>query len=166
MTPSLSSNVGVMGSGPIGLDAQPEDISSNLGPVAGALGSEGKNVFILAAQIEEILRGQSNTAVMKILNVVGALHGARTISVNRPIGQTTAGAILKKVVPIKPKKGQSTPPAAWKQTDDYRRLNANHKVAIANLKKVPPQSDKTGALEALRSIERELKDLHAPRSGD
>jgi hypothetical protein len=121
--------------------------------------SSSDDIFVVAGQIEALLKGKSSRVCLKILNMVGSLHGIHAIS-GRPIGQPTVGT-LKIVPPIKPKGGQSTTRAAWKQTPDYRQLNERRDEMVKTLKTLPPgeSSYKTTVIQELRSIERDLKDL-------
>lgn len=91
--------------------------------------------------------------------MVGSLHAARAIPSDRPIGQSLTGAAI--AAPVKkPGRGQPTPPAAWKQTDDYRRLSAMRDLMVRNIK-TTPASDlvNTSHVEDLRDLERQLKAL-------
>jgi len=129
--------------------------------------SEEEDVFLLARRIEEVLAGKSNRTCQKVMNMVGSLHGLRTIPMDRPIGQSTVGT-TKVVERAKPaKKGQPTPPAAWKQTDDYRRLSAQRELIVKTIKNLPADSQqKLESVEALRALEQQLKDLKKASAGN
>jgi hypothetical protein len=136
-------------------------------PAAAPLPAGEQNVFILARQIELILQGQSNKTCMKVMNMVGSLHGIRSIPIDRPIGQSTTGT--KKVVPVatKPPRGLPTPKAAWKQSDDYRRLSAERDSVVTTIKSLTPNDPaKQDLVQSLRTIELSLKNLKARTAGD
>jgi hypothetical protein len=116
-------------------------------------------VFLIAGEIEKILKGKSNKTCMKVLSMIGSLHEVRCIRPDRPIGQSTAGTTKAAPPAKKPKKGQPTPPAAWKQTDDYRRLKASRDSKITILKSLTTDEEKTSHLADLKEIERQLKAL-------
>jgi len=128
--------------------------------------SVDEDVFALARQIEEILKGKSNRTCSKVLNMVGSLHGLRTIPADRPIGQSTTGATI--VVPkVKQEKGLPTPKAAWKQTDSYRNLSAERTKIVNTIKSLPATSpNKEKLVEDLRAVELSLKQLKSPTSGN
>jgi hypothetical protein len=129
--------------------------------------SSDQDIFALALKLEELLKGKSNKTCMKVMDMVGSLHGIRCIPRDRPIGRSTAGTT--KVVPVAkpPGKGLPTPPAAWKQTDVYRRLSAEREAMVITIKSLKPQELlKTTHVEDLREIERKLKALKSPRLGD
>jgi hypothetical protein len=101
------------------------------------------------------------------MNMVGSLHAIRCIPADRPIGLSAVGTT--KVVPVakKPKKGQPTPPAAWKQTDDYRRLNAEREEIVKTIKSSSDVGNIMNSnVDKLRAIEQQLKALKSPSSGD
>jgi len=125
------------------------------------------DMFVIASKFEALLKDKSNKACFKILNLVGSLHSIRCISVDRPIGRSTVGTA--KVVPTapKPKKGQPTPPAAWKQTDAYKRLNAQRESIVTTLKSLGSnESAKATHIADLRAVERQLKALKSPTAGN
>jgi hypothetical protein len=126
---------------------------------------EEEDIFVLASQLEAILQGKSYKTCLKALNMVGSLHAIRCIPADRPIGQSTVGTTKVVQQAIKPKKGQPTPPAAWKQTDDYRRLNAEREEIVTTIKS---STDEENILNVgkLRAVEQQLKALKSPSSGD
>lgn len=136
---------------------------ANVAPVV-----SDEDIFVLAGKLEALLKGKSNKTCLKLMNMVGSLHGIRCIPSDRPIGQSTVGTT--KVVPTaaKPKKGQSTPPAAWKQTDAYKRLSAERVRIVTTIKSLSPDelSNKTVLVEELRATEQKLKALKSPTAGD
>jgi hypothetical protein len=125
-----------------------------------------EDIFILAGKLEALLKGKSNKTVLKALNMVGSLHGVRSIPADRPIGQSTTGTI-RKVVAAKPEKGKPTPPAAWKQTDDYRRLSAEREKIVKTIKsRSSEELSKTTLVEDLRALEQQLKALKSSTPGN
>jgi len=126
-----------------------------------------EDIFILAGKLESLLKGKSNKTCLKVMNMVGSLHGIRAIPSDRPIGQSTVGTT--KVVPVaaKPKRGQPTPPAAWKQTAAYKQLSAQRQSIVDTLKSLPDYGPKKqGFISELRAVEQSLKALKSPLSGD
>jgi hypothetical protein len=126
---------------------------------------EGESIFALAHRLEALLSGESNRTCMKVLNMVGSLHGIRCIPADRPIGQSTAGLERKAPKPAPAPKGKPTQKAAWKQTPEYRELAGKRAVLVELLKgytRSPnhPMTDET--LEDLRVTERQLKALRSP----
>jgi hypothetical protein len=131
-----------------------------------SLGPDPTNdLFVLAQRVEEVLAGQSKKTIQKVLNMVGSLHGTRTIPVDRPIGQTTVGRVTN-VTAGKKEKGKPTPPAPWKQTDDYRRLDAERKESVALLKSLSGPVAKAPVLDKIRNLEQSLKELKGSHSGN
>jgi hypothetical protein len=131
--------------------------------------SEEEDVFVLARKIEEILAGKSNRTCHKVMNMVGSLHGLRTIPMDRPIGQSTAGTT--KVVAQTKKSGkgkcQQASPAAWKQTAAYKQLSAQREQIVSAIKALPATSlQKEEKVEALRLVERQLKELKGVSAGN
>jgi len=125
-----------------------------------------EDIFILAGKLEALLKGKSNKTILKALNMVGSLHGVRSIPADRPIGQSTTGTI-RKVVAAKTEKGKPTPPAAWKQTDDYRRLSAEREKIVKTIKsRSSEELSKTTLVEDLRVLEQQLKALKSSTPGN
>jgi hypothetical protein len=127
----------------------------------------GQTIFDLAAQVEKILHGHSNKDVMKILNLVGSIHGIRSIPVDRPIGQSTAGTV-RTVPVVKAVKGKSTPKAAYKQTTEYIQLSASRDELVRQIKSIPDTeaADRLPLVDRLRSLELKLKQFKSAKSGD
>lgn len=127
---------------------------------------ETTDVFVLASRVKELLNGQSNRTIQKVFSMVGSLSGLRTISADRPIGQSTQGT-KKLVPPVKPAKGDAPKPAAWRQTDAFKRLDAQRILLVNRLKSEPKGSALIETLVSdLRAIERSIKALHSPQSGE
>jgi tetrahydromethanopterin S-methyltransferase subunit H len=129
--------------------------------------SSDEDIFILAGKLEELLKGKSNKTCLKVMDMVGSLHGIRAIPRDRPIGQSTAGTTRVVPVAAKPKKGLPTPPAAWKQTSAYKHLNERREEKIKILKSLPSGESvyRPIHIEELREIERELKSLRSSTPG-
>jgi hypothetical protein len=126
-----------------------------------------ENIFELARKLQEILKGKSNKTCMKVMNMVGSLHGIRCIPSDRPIGQSTTGTTKVVKEPAKPKKGKPTPRAAWKQTDSYKNLSRQHEAMVKTIKSCSPTDELIEThIRDLRDIERKLKALHSPTAGD
>jgi len=126
-----------------------------------------ESIFALAAQIEALLSGKSNKTCHKVMNMVGSIHGIRCVSVDRPIGRSTVGTT--KVVPTAKAapKGQSTPKSAWKQTENYRSLQAKRSDLVSKVKANDPALGSIESrIEELRTVERELKGLKSPKPGN
>jgi len=128
--------------------------------------ASNEDIFVLAAKLEELLKGKSNKTCLKVMNMVGSLHSIRCIPSDRPIGQSTVGTT--KVVPtVKQAKGLPTPKAAWKQTDAYRHLTAQREEMVSTIKSLAPAELKqTTHIEELRAVEQKLKALKSPTAGD
>lgn len=104
---------------------------------------------------------------LKVLNAVGSLHAIRALPADRPIGQSTTGTT--KVVPkaAKPKKGQPTPPAAWKQTDAYKQLKAQREAKVLTIKSLTADElSKTTHIEDLQDLNQQIKALKSPTAGN
>jgi hypothetical protein len=132
-----------------------------------ALPPSDEDIFILAKKMEELLRGKSNRTCQKVMNMVGSLHGIRCVPSDRPIGQSlTAGVANAK--PVVKEKGKPTPPAAWKQTPEYRVLAEKRESLVRKVKdygdRASPNKEKY--LDGLRSVETELKTYKSRFSGD
>jgi hypothetical protein len=139
-------------------------------------GKPVKDIFAIAGQIEALLKGVSNKEALKILSAVGSQHNLRTISMDRPIGQSTTGTVKAGPPPSTvQKKGKAskkgpTPPAAWKQTDEYHHLSGLHRERVEILKSLDPATVSAASIEDakndLREVERKLKDLKKRTAGD
>jgi hypothetical protein len=132
-----------------------------------ALPPSDEDIFVLAKRMEELLRGKSNRTCMKVMNMVGSLHGLRCVPSDRPIGQSlTAGVANAK--PVKQEKGKPTPPASWKQNPEYRGLLRKREDLVDKIKSYGGRSspNKERYLESLRSAEAELKAYKSRSSGD
>lgn len=117
--------------------------------------------------MEELLRGRSNRTCLKVMNMVGSLHGIRCVPSDRPIGQNlTAGVANAK--PVIREKGKPTPPAVWKQTPEYRCLHQKRESLVQKIKAYGGRAspNKERYLEDLRSAEAELKTYKSRSSGD
>jgi hypothetical protein len=127
------------------------------------------DLFDLSRKIEALLKGTSNKNALKVLNMVGSLHGIRAISVDRPIGQPAAKAPApKKEQKTKSAKGSgnSQAKAAYKQTPEYIRVTAERKACVQALKSTPAGDAQQSTLQSeLRRLEQELKALK-PRPGN
>jgi len=138
------------------------------GPPIGVV--KDQELFALAARIQEVLKGQSKRTCLKVLGIVGSIHGIRAIPVDRPIGQSSMGTVRPATAGPKlpkTKKGKTPPPAVWKQTEDYRLLSDQRSEIVKTIKSLPTGSgDIQNQVEVLRTIEQKLKALKAPQSGN
>jgi len=137
------------------------------------------DIFAIAKKMHELLEGLSIKSTSKVLNMVGSLKGLRTIPVDRPIGpvmQVKPGSGIPGSVVTTARGGSvnrqsPTPKAAWKQSDDYRRLSVEHQALIRELKSVPNGPDKDSQRCALVSLvrlnEQSLRNLkQVPSAGE
>jgi hypothetical protein len=139
-------------------------------------GKSSKDIFVIAGQIEALIKNCSNKEVLKILSAVGSQHNLRTISMDRPIGLSTTGTVKAgppQSTGQKKKKASKkgpTPPAAWKQTDEYHHLSGLHRERVEILKSLDPATVSAASIEDakndLREVERKLKDLKKRTAGD
>jgi hypothetical protein len=123
--------------------------------------------FVIAAKVEALLKGLSNRRTLKVLNMVGSVHGIRSISVDRPIGQPSKNPIRQSSDGSYKGKGKSgniqIPP--FKKDPRYIELSSQREAAVAALKRDGPSGNTH--LDHLRSIEQQLKDLKTQsRSGN
>jgi len=157
------SSASTKGKAPIGVATHESAIAD---PAIVGPQTNDEDIFVLAGKLEAILKGKSNKTCLKVMNMVGSLHGIRCIPSDRPIGQSTVGTT--RVEPaVKPReKGKPTPPAAWKQTDNYRCLAAERLDLVSKVKVQPDGEDKNLLLDQLRESEQKLKALKSRSSGD
>jgi hypothetical protein len=123
--------------------------------------------FVIAAKVEALLKGLSNRRTLKVLNMVGSVHGIRSISVDRPIGQPSKNPIRQSSVGSSKRKGKSgnIQIPTLKKDPRYIELSSQRDAAVAALKRDGP--DGNTHLDHLRSIEQQLKDLKTQsRSGN
>jgi hypothetical protein len=133
-----------------------------------AIAGEGVNLFGVASMIEQQLKGLSNKEAMKVLMMVGSIHGARIIPIDRPIGLSNVGKIRPATAGevSKSKRGVATPPAAYKQTDAYKRLVASRMQIVTTIKSLSPaELSKTTYVDELREIEQKLKLFKSSTAG-
>jgi hypothetical protein len=125
------------------------------------------NIFVLAGQLEAILKNKSNRVCLRVMNMVGSLHSIRCIPIDRPIGQSPVNTTTVVPSATGPSMGQPTPPAAWKQTEAYRTLTAQRISLVDTIKNLPPDElINTTHVADLREIERQLKELKSAHSGN
>lgn len=128
------------------------------------------DMFDVARKIEALLAPLSNRTVRETLELVAVRQHLRVIPIDRPIGQYRSGTT--KVVPLlKARKGVPTPPAPWKQTDDYHRLSAERLELVKQLKTLVNPTGaaiaaKEGLITRLREVEGSIRDLRSPKSGN
>jgi len=127
---------------------------------------DDEDVFVLASRLEAVLRGVSNKMAAKALNMVGSLHGYRSISVDRPIGQVNQPKQKTKAGDAKGKGKSPSAKAAWKQTTEYSQLNASRATIVARLKATPATDpNKDQLTQELRTVEQRIRGLR-PGAGE
>jgi hypothetical protein len=125
-----------------------------------------EDIFALASQLEAILSGQSYRTCLKVMNMVGSLHGIRAIPEDRPIGRSSVGTTRVEPVPRPAKKGQQPSRAGYKKSAQYIELSSKRDSVVATIKSLTDGESKDSAISELRRLERELKALKALKSGN
>jgi hypothetical protein len=138
-------------------------VAANVAPEVDSI----DNIFVLAGQLEALLKNKSNRVCLRVMNMVGSLHSIRCIPVDRPIGQPTMGTAIAVPSVSNPNRGQPTPPAAWKQTEAYRTLTAQRESLVDTIRNLSPaELVNTTHVADMREIERQLKELKSAHTGN
>jgi hypothetical protein len=125
-----------------------------------------EDIFALASQLEALLSGQSYRTCLKVMNMVGSLHGIRAIPEDRPIGRSPVGSTRVEPVPKPAKKGQQPSRAGYKKSAQYIELSSKRDSVVATIKSLPDGESKDSAISELRRLEREIKALKGLKSGN
>jgi hypothetical protein len=130
------------------------------------------DLFAIAKQVDKLIGRLSTKDATRVLSMAGGLKNLRVISMDRPIGPVTqlrpgtgnAGGVVSTAPAGSVKRQGPTPKAAWKQTEDYRLLSAQHRGLVRDLKATPTgvldkDSQRISLVAALRVTEQKLRDL-------
>jgi len=99
--------------------------------------------------------------------MLAALKNLRVISMDRPIGQSGAAPAQPSEAKAKKEKGEGkTPPAAWRNTKQWKEAEEIHQGIVAQIKSVKEDPTKVESLRShLREQEATMKVLKQELQG-
>jgi hypothetical protein len=123
------------------------------------------DIFDVARQVSEALKGLSNKQVQSVLAMVGAQRNLRVSSMDKPIGLSTVTSAVAAKEPEAKKKVKTssqgpTPKAKFRTSREFHELSEARHQAVESLKRSTDE-DKSGMVANLREIEERLKALKA-----